>query len=57
MIFGPVFQSRRALQDEQDRELAELKAEYQANPPMLTDEDVEEISGCWHQTTRRASLP
>jgi hypothetical protein len=34
-----------APEDEQDRELAELEAEYQANPPVLTDEDLEKIRG------------
>jgi hypothetical protein len=34
-----------ASEDELDCELAELEAEYQANPPVLTEEDLEEIRG------------
>jgi len=33
-----------APEDEQDREARELEAEYQANPPVLTDKDVEELA-------------
>jgi hypothetical protein len=33
-----------APEDEQDRELRELEAEYQRNPPVLTDQDVEELN-------------
>jgi hypothetical protein len=31
-------------EDEQAAELRELEAEYQANPPVLTDRDVEELN-------------
>lgn len=33
-----------APEDEQDRELAELEREYQANPGVVTDKDMEELS-------------